>query len=160
MMKSAGYRINLTDSEIDQLKQLIRKSTAPQDLVKRAKIILMANEEHQSNRTISERIGTTVANVTKWTKRWINRALEPVKERLSDLPRSGSPCRITPEQWCQIIAVACTPPAEYDRPITHWSGSELADEVIKQGIVESISKSHLNDFLKKQTYSRTALVTG
>jgi putative transposase len=68
------------------------------------------------------------------------------EERLSDLPRPGSPCKITPEQWCKIMAVCFTAPQEYGYPITHWSGHELVKEVVKQGIVESISVSHLNDF--------------
>ncbi|UXE59674.1 MAG: hypothetical protein KA717_28565 [Woronichinia naegeliana WA131] len=27
----------------------------------------------------------------------------------------------------------------YERPISHWTGRELAEELVKQGIVESIS---------------------
>lgn len=154
------YKINLTGYEIRQLKQLIRKSTAGQHLVKRAKIILMVNEEGKSNTNVAQDLSTTPANVTMWTKRWIDRAMDPVEERLSDLPRPGSPSTITPEQWCQIMAVCCTPPEEYAIPISHWTGPELAKEVVKQGIVDSISVSHLNDFLKKQNYNRTALAIG
>ena len=62
-----------------------------------------------------------MADVSRWTKRWIERAAEPVEDRLSDLPRSGAPDRITPEQWCQIMALACELPEAHDRPITHWS---------------------------------------
>lgn len=159
-MRPPEYRINLTAHETNRLKQLIRKSTAPQNVVKRAKIILMANGEGKSNKEISERLGTTLSNVTIWTKRWIDRALDSIEERLSDRPRPGSPGKISPEQWCQIMAVCCTPPEEYGYPMSHWSGSELAVEVVKQGIIESISVSHLNDFLKKRNYNRTALATG
>ncbi|WP_286019190.1 hypothetical protein, partial [Candidatus Venteria ishoeyi] len=60
----------------------------------------------------------------------------------------------------QIMAICCRPPREYGYPITHWTGTELAKEVIKQGIIETISVSHLNDFLKKQNYNRTAPATG
>lgn len=159
-MRPPEYRINLTAHETNRLERLTRKSTAPQHLVKRAKIILMADGEGKSNKEISELLGTPLAKVTIWTKRWIDRMLDPIEERLSDLPRPGSPCKITPEQWCKIMAVCCTSPQEYSYPITHWSGQELAKEVVKQGIVESISVSHLNDFLKKQNYNRTALATG
>ena len=92
-MRPAAYRINLTAHEVRQLEQMIRKSTAPQHLVKRAKIILMANEEGKSNKEIAARVGTTLGKVTKWTRRWIEKALDPVKERLSDLPRCGSPVK-------------------------------------------------------------------
>lgn len=159
-MRPPEYRINLTAHETNQLEQLIRKSTAPQGVVKRARIILLADGEGKSNKEISKILGTTMANVTTWTKRWIERALDPIVERLSDLARPGSPSKITPEQWCQIMSVCCTVPQEYGHPITHWTGRELAKEVIKQEIIESISVSHLNDFLKKQNYNRTVAVIG
>ena len=37
------------------------------------------------------------------------------------------------------MAVACELPEQSDRPITHWTTRELADEVIKREIVPSIS---------------------
>lgn len=45
MIRPAEYRINLTAQEANRLEQLIHKSTAPQNLVKRARIILMADGE-------------------------------------------------------------------------------------------------------------------
>ncbi len=154
------YRINLTQAERKELKQLIRQSTAPPNLVKRAKIILLANEEGQSNPAIATSLGLYPCEVTLWTKRWIERALDPVKQRLGDWPRSGAPSRITPEQWCQIMALAGEPPANHGYPITHGSGGELRTAILKQGIVKQISKSHLNEFLKKLTGNHTAVVTG
>jgi len=57
-------------------------------MVKRAKIILMADGEGKSNKEISEEIGTTLANVTTWTKRWIDRTLDAIEERLRNCPKS------------------------------------------------------------------------
>ncbi len=51
---------------------------------------------------------------------------------------------------CQIVALACEPPAVYDRPITHWTPRELADEVTKQGIVPSISVRHIGRILAQK----------
>ena len=47
-------------------------------------------------------------------------------------------------------AVACEPPADRERPISHWSLRELAEEVIKRGIVDSISPRQVDRFLAKQ----------
>jgi putative transposase len=47
-----------------------------------------------------------------------------------------------------IITVACEPPEKSGRPITHWTTPELADEVMKRGIVPSISARHVGRFLK------------
>ena len=149
-MRPPKYRINLTGNEIEQLEQLIRKHSTPQNKVRRAKIILLANEEARSNKEISQELGIDQSDVTKWTRRWIERASESIEERISDLPRPGTPARITPEQWCQIMALACEPPEAHGRPITHWTHKELAEEIVKQGLVESISASHVGDFLKNR----------
>ncbi|CAK0772802.1 hypothetical protein CCP3SC15_4640004 [Gammaproteobacteria bacterium] len=89
--------------------------------------------------------------MTQWTKRWVERALKPIRDRLSDLLRPGRPDTISAEQCCQIMALACEPPEKYGRPITHWSSEELAAEAVKQGIVEKLSASHLRKVLKSKT---------
>lgn len=137
-MRPTRYRIKLTEKERDKLEQLIRNQTTPQNKVKQAKILLYANGEGKSNQWIANKLKVALSDVTKWTKRWIDRIAEPIEERISDLPRSGAPCRITPEQWCQIMALACEPPENYGLPITHWTHKELAREVIKQGIVTTL----------------------
>jgi putative transposase len=73
-------------------------------------------------------------------------------ERLEDLPRPGAPARITADQRCQIEKLACDPPEESGRPITHWTNRELADEIIKQGIVDSISPRHVGRLLKRSRH--------
>ena len=145
------YRINITSKELTILEQLRRAHTTPQHLVKRASIILLANEEGMTNQRIADQLRTTKANVTQWTKRWIERTLEPIHDRLSDLPRSGRPDTISAEQWCRIMAIACEPPADHGRPISHWTSAELASEVIKQGIVNQLSAGHLRKVLAQVT---------
>jgi transposase len=48
-----------------------------------------------------------------------------------------------------ILAVACEPPEKSGRPITHWTAHELADEVIKRGIVPSISVTQVGRYLRE-----------
>ena len=71
-----------------------------------------------------------------------------VRTGLRDLPRRGTPPTFTAEQIVQIIAVACEEPAQSERPISHWTPAELADEVIKRKLVASISPSSVERFLK------------
>lgn len=117
--------------------------------MKRAKIILMA-DAGKRNQDIAQDLGLNVHVITTWTKRWLERSDDRVEDRLQDLQRPGAPDTITPEQWCRIIALACENPDDYGRPITHWTHRELAEETIKQGIVEKISPSHLGRMLKKR----------
>ena len=51
------------------------------------------------------------------------------------------------EQVLRLFALACAPPENYQRPISHWTARELADEMIKQGIVEHISERHVGRLL-------------
>jgi hypothetical protein len=48
-----------------------------------------------------------------------------------------------------ILTVACEPPEKSGRPITHWTAHELADEVVKRGIVVSISTSQAGRYLRE-----------
>jgi len=68
---------------------------------------------------------------------------------LCDLPRSGKPSAITADQMCQIEALACEKPEQSERPISQWSGREIADEIMKRGIVAQISPRHAARLLKR-----------
>jgi hypothetical protein len=57
--------------------------------------------------------------------------------------------KFTPEQVTRILAVTCEPPEKSDRPITHWTSRELADEVTKRGIVESIAPARVGRSLRE-----------
>jgi transposase len=90
----------------------------------------------------------------QWRDRWHELRPIPltdlsVEERLQDLPRSGKPSAITADQMCQIIALACEKPEASERPISQWSAREIADEIMKRGIVASISPRHAARLLKR-----------
>jgi putative transposase len=94
-----------------------------------------------------------------WRQRWLD--LQPlplselsVKERLEDLPRPGAPPRITADQICRLVALACEAPEKSGRPISHWTGREIADELMEQEIVETISPRHARRLLKR-SYAQT-----
>jgi transposase len=151
MITKLRYRLNLTSAERDELEQLARAYTMPQQVARRARIILLADGEGMSNASIATELGINKAKVRRWTQRWVERAGEAVLDRLSDLPRCGAPETITPEQWCRVIALACESPDEHGYPMTHWSSKELAAEAIKQGIVKHLSAGHLRKVLQQKS---------
>ena len=75
--------------------------------------------------------------------------LEQIITVFSDEQRSGGPAKCSIEQIVQIVAVACAPPEYSGRPISHWTPTELASEVVKRGIVEEISPRSVGRFLKR-----------
>lgn len=156
--------LELSGEERLALETLVRRHTAGQQMALRGRIILAA-ADGMNQSTIAERLGTTINTVRYWRRRWLGLqsvALDElsVEERLADAPRAGAPARITADQVCRIVALACEAPAESDRPISQWTGREVAAEVMKRGIVEQISPRHAARILKigrPQTASRPLL---
>ena len=72
-----------------------------------------------------------------------------VLERLADAPRPGAAPRLSAEQVCQIVALACEKPAASERPISQWTGREIADAIMQRGIVHTISGRHAARLLKR-----------
>ena len=156
--------ITLTEVERQELQRLIKRHTTPQQLALRARLILAA-ADGLNNAQVAHQEAVSVDTARHWRTRWLQsrpvalRELS-VKERLADAPRSGKPPTITDEQVCQIVALACEAPAQSGRPITQWSGREIAEEIKRRGIVERISGRHAARLLKRGISSRTESATG
>jgi putative transposase len=161
-MPGRARKLTITEQQQTILQTMVRSSTCAQAVAQRARMILLAFEG-LFNEEIAERVGCERHAVGPWRRRWADAfarlvlveccekpsALSHViAELLSDRPRSGAPGKFTAEQITQILAVACEDPEASDRPVTHWTPRELADEVIKRGIVESISARQVGRFLK------------
>jgi putative transposase len=86
-----------------------------------------------------------------WRNRWLELSQKEVAvvARLQDAERSGAPATFSLEQILQLFAMACEKPEQYGRPISDWTAGELADEMVKQGIVESISPRHVGRLLEE-----------
>jgi transposase len=162
-MPGKAAKIVITERQHEILRTLRNATTAPAHLRKRAAIILLAFQGRR-NEDIAHEVGLGRRQVGLWRRRWaqawdglidrecgetkadLRRAIEAL---LSDDPRPGAPGKFTPEQVTQILAVACEPPEKSGRPITHWTAHELADEVVKRGIVASISPSQVGRYLRE-----------
>lgn len=138
--------IILTADEHAALDLLVRRHTTPQLLARRAEVILAA-ADGLNNAQISRLLGCPHDFARRWRLRW--GLLQPiafkdlrVEDRLADDDRSGAPARITPDQVCQIVRIACEAPSTSGRPITEWTGREIADEAVRRGIVAQLSPRH------------------
>jgi transposase len=145
--------INLTDVERQELELLVRRYTTGQQKVIRARIVLLA-AIGKNNREIANELDVSLDTARLWRQRWLDLqqiSLDDlsVEERLDDLPRPGAPPRLTANQICQIQQLACEKPAESGRPISQWTSREIAAEIIKRGIVDTISARHSARILKK-----------
>jgi putative transposase len=150
--------ITLLDAERRGLEDLIHRHRTPQQLAVRARIILTATDG-LNNAQIARQQRVTSDMVRLWRTRWLG--LQPVPltdlsvmDRLADAPRSGKPVTISAEQVCQIVALACEAPERAGRPISQWTGREIADEIKQRGIVTQISDRHAARLLKRGISNR------
>lgn len=175
-MGSRAVEVNLSERQRAILERLERnKADTPYRLVERVRIILLS-ADGVSNAEQGRRLGVDRQRARRWRGRWADAAerlaaaeREGVNDRdlaslitevLADAERPGGPSTFTAEQLTQIIAVACELPTESDRPVTHWTPRELADEAVKRGIVESISPRHVDRLLKGGISGLTRRSTG
>ena len=165
---TVSSRVQLTARQRACLEQIARRQTSPQRLVRRAQILL-ALETGANQCHVMRQMRLNRGTVHIWRQRWL--ALAPkleqieadggpdkalttmIEEALTDHPRSGTPAIFTAEQIVQIVAVACEAPADSGRPVSHWTPREVAEEVRKRGIVETISTRSVGRFLKSGRFT-------
>jgi putative transposase len=154
----------LSEKQRAILERLIRRQTSSQRLVRRAKTILDA-ADGASNASSAVRLGLDRNTVRTWRYRWWSgaKALSAaaavgdsekalrrrIESLLTNAPHPGTPGEFSAEQLAQLISVACEAPEDAGHPVTHWTPRALADEVIKRGIVKSISPRTVGRFLKR-----------
>lgn len=163
-MPKRATKVILSEQEQEGLEQLMKRHRSEQQQVQRARIILAAAQGH-SNAQIGRELAIDVDTVRLWRDRWvglqgIDLATLSLAERLRDAPRPGSPPKFTAQQRCQMAAFACEAPLKAGRPISQWTGREIADELVTRGIVEQISPRHASYLLKKGDCNRTATAIG
>src|SRR5258706_12129401 len=163
-MPKQATQVKLSERAQNELEHLIKRHRSEQQQVLRARIVLRAAQGN-STAQIARELAINVDTVRLWRDRWaalqdIDLDTLGIAERLHDAFRSGTPPRITAEQRCQIAALACEAPMKSGRPVSQWTGREIADELKTRGIVEQISARHASYLLKKGRCSRTVSGTG
>src|SRR3954466_6668858 len=113
----------LTESQRDDLRAFTRRHCSPQQLVLRARIVLAA-ADGLNNSQVARTLAISIPTARAWRDRWVGLQAVPegdlgIADRLADAPRPGRPPRITAEQVCRVVALACEAPATSGRPITH-----------------------------------------
>lgn len=170
-MPKRATALHLSEQEQEALSRLTKRHRSEQQVALRARIILAA-AQGASNAQIARDLHITVDTVRLWRDRWASwpegdeeRGPEvPVRVRLAlrlqDAPRPGAVPKFTAEQRAQMAVLACEAPAKTGRPISQWTGREIADELKQRGIVAEISPRHAARLLKKGASNPTGFGTG
>jgi hypothetical protein len=166
-MSKIAPKITLTEKQKTILTMMATSRSLSKSLILRAQIIIHASNGMQ-NKEIGSKVSLNRLNVGLWRRRWAQaesilleieekegdnyKYKQKIREIFTDCVRPGAPATFTAEQICQILSVACEKPEDSGLPLSHWSRPALRAELIKRGIVETISVAHLGNFLKSRGY--------
>src|SRR5947207_8338171 len=137
-MPKRATAVILSEKEQEGLSQITKRHRSEQQVVQRARIVLAAAQGH-TNVQIASELDINVDTVRLWRDRWaglqgIDLESLSLTQRLQDAPRPGVKPKFTADQHCQMAALACEAPAHVGRPISQWTGREIADELKARGI--------------------------
>ena len=143
-MPAKKYIVTLTNEERQELLALTRAGKISARRMKRAQILLKA-DENWKDKDIIAALNTSRSTVERMRKRYVEGGLD---KALNEEPRPGAKRKLDGRAEAYLIALACSdPPEDSD----HWALRQLADELIELGMVESISHEAVRQYLKKTT---------
>jgi transposase len=141
------YRVQLSEAEQAELKQLISKRSSKSEQVKRAYALLAADENGEQGWTdaqIQQTYGLSIPSIERLRERLVSEGLKLAltgKKREIFVEK-----RFSGEVEAKLIALRCSPcPAGYQR----WTLQLLADEMVRLQYVDGISDESVRQLLKK-----------
>ncbi len=153
---------------VDTLSKVLASGNITQDQARRLGVVHNFFYRGLSRSQTKRELNASFPFVDRWRQRWLDKAPEredyfsdqhaerrtPGRDRaflldlVADLPRSGKPPTFSEQTRNRIIATALEKPSDLGVPVERWSHELLADYLVEQGIVESISSTTVGDFLK------------
>ncbi len=143
-MPAKKYVVKLDPSERELLLEMTRKGEIGARKMKRAQILLKADEGWK-DADIIEALNTSRSTVERTRKRLVEGGLD---KALHEDPRPGQRTRLDGRAEAHLVALACS-----DAPggREHWPLRLLANKLVELGVVESISHETVRQVLKKMS---------
>jgi len=127
------YRVNLSQSERDELAALVSGGKLPVRRLKRMQILLAA-DAGVTDEAIAASVRTSGSTIYRTKKRFVEISLEAA---LSEEPRPGAARKLSGKEEVQLVALACSdPPAGCAR----WTLKLLANALVELIEHQSISR--------------------
>ena len=125
--------VRLTAGQRRRLRGLLKGQEASARERIRAQILLLS-DTGWSRVAIADATEASVSTIGRVRQQYGDDGLDTA---LGELPRSGSPLKLTPRQEQEIVAVACSNPPE---GFARWSLRLLTEEVHRRGVVQAVSR--------------------
>ena len=144
------YRVTLSEAEQESLAGLIRNRSSKAPAVKRAYILLAADENgHKwTDEKIKKTYHSSIRAIERLRERFVEDGFEAA---LNDKRQKGSgKVKFDGRVEAQLIALRCSdPPSGYNK----WTLELLADRLVSLNYVQSISREKVRTMLKKMNSS-------
>jgi hypothetical protein len=144
------YHVKLSEREQIKLKKQKENKKVSLEAKKRAHALLELDESNgkvpMSTKKIGAKVGLSEGCIDKYRKQYATIGLEKMKSRKKRETPPVAP-KVTGEVEAHIIAAACSKPPEGR---VEWTMQMIADKIILDGVVESISDETVRRVLKKQ----------
>ncbi|MBL4689582.1 MAG: IS630 family transposase, partial [Nannocystaceae bacterium] len=127
------YIVELTDSERENLQQLLTGGTRKVRTAKRAQILL-ACDRRVPDATIVKTVGTSTSTIYRVKQRFVEEGLQ---QALSERKRPGGRRKLTGREEAILVAVACSSPPTGR---AKWTMELLAGEFVQLVDHDSISR--------------------
>ncbi len=142
------YIVSLTEAEQNELQDIIRRRNEKAQAVKRAYVLLAADEngENLVDSEIAQRYKVTTRCIEGLRKRFVENGFEQVvygKKRMVFKEKS-----FDGRVEAQLIALRCSDPPQGH---SAWTLHLLAAQMVRLGYVESISHESVRQLLKKKS---------
>ena len=161
MAKYRKLKISLTEEQRKALEQVVSKGVSGAMEIRRANVLLLANEagerKRQKDVVIARMLGITVQAVhdikVKFLESKDTDKQDPAKGiRRKKRATPPVPAKCTGDVEAKIIAIACSAPPEGRG---RWTLRLISERAVELEIVDSISHVHVGRILKKTNLSLT-----
>jgi transposase len=141
------YVVDLSAEERTELLELTRKGTTQARRVRRAQILLAA-DDGATDASIASTLHVARATVERTRQRLV---LGGLSAALEERPRPGAKAKLDGKAEAYLIALACSDPPNGQ---AHWTMQLLADRLVALEQVDAISDETVRRTLKKTRSSR------
>jgi len=153
MANKKKYQVKLSIAQREMLKELISSGTIKVRAYKRARVLLLSDENRaggaKPGSQIAKEVDLSLATVHRVRRQFGAHGLEAA---LSEQARAGAPRKFSERDRAKITALACSQPPEGH---ARWTLRLLAEKMIELELFESISHDTVDKVLKKTNFSLT-----
>jgi transposase len=151
-MPAKKYKVTLTKEEREELSALVNKGKGQARRLRRARILLMADEAQENggwkDADIAKALGAGERTVERTRQKCVEMGIETALNHAK--PKKTRSKVLDGKAEARLVQLACS---EAPNGRENWSMQLLADKLIELSVVETVSRETVRTTLKKMNSS-------